>query len=159
MEKKHRGDGLDAIDKELLALLQENAKYTHKELAAKLGLTVTPVYERVKRLEKDGYIRKYAAILDRKKVGKGLLVFCHLSLSEHTAEVIKGFEQAIGDIEEVLECYHISGTSDYLLKICLEDIDTYHKFIIHRLVNIPGIANLRSDFVMHEIKDSNILKV
>lgn len=159
MDKKQYLEDLDHIDRELLVLLQQNAKYTNKELAAKLGLTVTPVYERVKRLERDGYIKQYAAVLDRAKVGKRLIVFCHLSLKEHTTDMLSDFEGSIVEVKEVLECYHISGTSDYLLKVCLEDIDAYHHFLMTRLVNIPGIVNLKSDFVMNEIKNSMTLEV
>lgn len=150
---------LDDIDKRLLLLLQENAKYTHKELAAKLGLTTTPVYERVKRLEKDGYIKRYVAIVDRKMVHRALMVFCSITLKEHTKETLATFEKAARGLEEVLECYHIAGTSDYLLKICVKDIDAYHYFAMHKLVGISNIANVRSDFVMNEIKSHTSISV
>ncbi len=154
MEKKFQELTLDAIDRQLLELLQENAKYTNKELAGKLGLTVTPIYERVKRLEKEGYIAKYVALLDRSKVEKGLMALCRLSLKAHTREALSAFESSIVRLKEVQECFHISGSSDYLLKICTADMEAYHHFVMHTLVNIPGIINLNSEFVMHEIKNT-----
>jgi len=108
---------LDSTDKEILKLLQSNGKYTIKEIASKLNLTSTPIFERIKRLENDGYIESYKAILNRKKIGLSLLAFCNISLKSHEANYISKFEKDILQFSEVIECYHVGGMFDYLIKV------------------------------------------
>ncbi len=145
---------LDATDKKLLTLLQNDAKLTTKQLAHHLGLTLTPVFERIKRLEKQGAISKYVAILNKEKIGRKLIAFCNVSIKEHSREFIHNFESQIIDFPEVMECYHIAGMYDYMLKINTRDMDSYHDFIYNKLATIENIGNVRSSFVMNELKNS-----
>lgn len=142
----------DKTDRHLLMLLQQDAKLTTRQLAHHLNLTVTPVYERVRKLEKAGYISKYVALTNKKKLGKLLTVFCHVSLKEHNKAMIHEFEEQINHIPEVMECHHIAGIHDYLLKVVTDDMDAYHHFVYNKLTAIGNIANVNSSFVMNEIK-------
>jgi DNA-binding Lrp family transcriptional regulator len=143
---------LDTQDIKLLKLLEANAKLTNKELAAQLGLTITPVHERVKKLEREGYVTRYKAEIDRKKVGLSLLVFCSVSLKNHQREFIEKFEQDVMHLDEVVECYHTGGMFDYLLKVMVSDMEVYQKFVSNKLADLDNIGNVRSSFVMSEIK-------
>lgn len=143
---------LDRTDIELLTILQENARYTTKELAAKVHLSTTPVFERVKRLEKEGYIKKYMAVLDAEKIGKGFIVFCSVKLKSVSYEGSTSFTQAISRIPEVTECYNISGAFDYLLKIYAPDMKYYQDFVHKVLGRLEAVASLESTFVMDEVK-------
>ena len=119
-----------------------------------LGLTLTPVFERIKKLEKQGAISKYVAILNKEKIGRKLIAFCNVSIKEHSREFIHNFESQIIDFPEVMECYHIAGMYDYMLKINTRDMDSYHDFIYNKLATIENIGNVRSSFVMNELKNS-----
>ena len=143
---------LDAIDKSILKMLQEDAHITNREISLQLHLTTTPVHERIKRLEKDGYIKKYVAILDKEKLDKGLTVFCNVSLKQHTNENGKKLVQEIQSIPEVVECYNIAGDYDFLLKILVKDMPAYQKFVLGVLGTIKSIGSVKSVFVMGEIK-------
>ena len=145
---------IDPTDKSILALLQKDGKITYKEVASQLNITTTPVYERIKRLEREGYIKSYKAILDRKKIGLNLLVFCNISLKEHQASYLAQFEKDIKEFNEVIACYHIAGMYDYLIKISVEDMDVYQHFIANKLANIKNIARVQSSFVMTEVKSA-----
>ncbi len=145
---------IDSTDKSILALLQKDGKITFKEVASQLNLTTTPVYERIKRLEREGYIKSYKAILDRKKIGLNLLVFCNVSLKEHQASFLVQFEKDIKEFNEVIACYHIAGMYDYLIKISVQDMDVYQDFIANKLANIKNIARVQSSFVMTEVKSA-----
>ncbi len=143
---------LDTIDLQILDLLSKNGKLGNKEIAAVIGLSTTPTFERVKRLEKKGIIKGYIAILDKKKIGKGLKVFCQVSLKSHNAEIIDGFEAEIIHLSEVSACYHIAGDFDYSLFIEVADMDEYQQFLKQKLANIPNIANVQTAFVMSTLK-------
>ncbi len=143
---------LDAIDLQILDLLSKNGKLGNKEIAAAIGLSTTPTFERVKRLEKKGIIKGYVAILDKKKIGKGLKVFCQVSLKSHNAEIIDGFEAEIVHLSEISACYHIAGDFDYSLFIEVADMDEYQQFLKQKLANIPNIANVQTAFVMSTLK-------
>ena len=145
---------IDPTDKSILALLQKDGKITYKEVASQLNLTTTPVYERIKRLEREGYIKSYKAILDRKKIGLNLLVFCNISLKEHQASFLVQFEKDIKEFNEVIACYHIAGMYDYLIKISVQDMDVYQHFMANKLANIKNIARVQSSFVMTEVKSA-----
>lgn len=145
---------IDSIDKDILRMLQEDAHITNREISLKLHLTTTPVHERIKRLEKDGYIKKYVAILDKEKLEKGLIVFCNVSLKQHTNENGKKFVQEIQSIPEVVECYNIAGDYDFLLKILVKDMPAYQKFVLDVLGTLKSIGSVKSVFVMGEIKHS-----
>jgi len=122
---------MDSIDKKLLYLLQTDAKKTTKELALKLNLSVTAVYERIKKLEREGIIEKYVALINRLKVEKGFVVFCHLKLIQHTREFVTTFEKEITQLKEVIECHHVSGDYDYILKIVVKDMEEYREFLVN----------------------------
>ena len=144
----------DATDVQLLSLLQENSKKTTKEYANNLGLSTTAVYERIKRLEKSGVITNYVALLDRKKVNKAFLVFCHVKLIQHIKEYVLQFEREVLKLDEVAECYHISGDYDYILKIHVRDIEAYRDFMVTKLTAISNIGSTQSSFAINEVKHS-----
>jgi DNA-binding Lrp family transcriptional regulator len=143
---------LDDLDRKIISLLRENAKLGNKEIAAEIGLSVTPTFERIKRLERQGIIQKYVAILDKKKIGKGLHVLCQVSLKAHNLELLLGFEDEVVHLNEVSACYHIAGNYDYLLSIEVKDMDEYQLFLKEKLASIPNIANVQSSFVMSTLK-------
>ncbi len=145
---------IDAIDKSILRMLQHNSKLTIKEIAGKLNLTPTPIFERIKRLENENYITSYKAVIDRKKVGLSLLVFCNISLNQHEASFISKFEKDIQQFTEVIECYHIGGMFDYLLKVVVKDMDIYQNFIAKKLASVDNIRQVQSAFVMTEVKST-----
>lgn len=145
-------ENLDKIDLELLRTLQTNSRLTTKELAAKVNLSTTPVFERVKRLESEGYIRKYVAVLDAEKLNRGFVVFCTVKLMQLTHGIANNFTKLIREVPEVTECYNISGEYDYLIKVCAPDMRYYREFILNVLGKIDGLGSLSSMFVMDEIK-------
>lgn len=143
---------LDEKDKEILRVLQHEARLTNKELAAKVHLSTTPTYERVKRLERTGYIKQYATILDAQKLNKGFTVFCSVKLRQLNAERAIAFEELMNGIEEVTECYNISGAFDFMLRVQSPDMRTYQQFLLNVLGRHDNIASLESTFVMEEVK-------
>ena len=142
----------DIIDLEILRALQENAKLTTKELASAVNLSTTPVFERLKRLERKGYIKKYTAILDAEKMKMGFMVFCNVKLKNMNRQIADDFETRIKEITEVTECYNTSGNFDYLLKIHVENMQQYREFLFNKLGKIDSLGTLESVFVMREIK-------
>jgi len=150
---------IDTIDKSILRILQQNSKLTIKEIANKLNLTSTPIFERIKRLEKGQYIASYKAVIDRKKVGLSLLVFCNISLNQHEASFICKFEKDIQQFTEVIECYHIGGMFDYLLKVVVQDMDAYQHFVAKKLASVDNIRQVQSAFVMTEVKSTANLPI
>ncbi len=147
-------DILDETDLQLLRTLQKNAKLTTKELAEAVHLTPTPVFERQKRLEKQGYIKKYIAVLDADKLGMGLQVFCKVKLKQINHEIADAFTRRIMRIPEVTECYNTSGAYDYLLKVRAQSMKQYQEFILNKLGEIENLSSIESTFVMSEIKQS-----
>ena len=145
---------MDVIDKKLLALLQQDTKKTTKELSLKLNLSVTAVYERIKKLERDGIISKYIAVLDRTKIDKRFMVFCHIKLIQHTKEFLTKFEQEVIKLEEVLECFHVSGDYDYILKIYVKDMEAYREFMVTKLTTLQHIGSTHSAFMISEVKST-----
>ncbi|MGH2667484.1 Lrp/AsnC family transcriptional regulator [Flavobacterium sp.] len=144
----------DTIDKNLLKLLQTDSKKTTKELSLKLNLSVTAVYERIKKLEKEGIISNYVALLNRNKIEKGFVVFCHLKLMQHTKEFISQFEKEVVLLNEVLECFHVSGDYDYILKICVKDMEEYREFMVTKLTTLQHIGSTHSTFMIGEVKNT-----
>ena len=145
---------MDAIDKKLLGLLQEDTKKTTKELSMVLNLSVTAVYERIKKLEREGVISKYVAILDRNKVEKAFVVFCHIKLIQHTKDLIHTFESEVIKLDEVLECFHVSGDYDYMLKGHVKDMDEFREFMVTKLTGLKHIGSTHSSFMIGEVKNS-----
>ena len=148
---------LDEKDLAILRLLQQNAKLTVREIAATIHLSPTPVHERIKRMEANGVIKQYATLLDHRKVQKGIMVICYISLKEHNRKIAKVFIDAVTNFPEVLECYNISGQFDFMLKIVSENMETYHDFYLHKLSMIKGISHTQSTFVMGILKDTHQL--
>ena len=142
---------LDDIDLRILSLLQRDGKMTIKEVASQLSLTMTPVYERIRKMEREGVIRKYMALLDRKKLGYEMLVFCEVSLKSHSIEYIQQFTESIAVVHEVVECYHIAGRYDFLLKVVVKTMDDYQKFVLTRLSSLDNIGRVQSLFVLREV--------
>ncbi|UFH35215.1 Lrp/AsnC family transcriptional regulator [Flavobacterium acetivorans] len=150
---------LDLIDKKLLKLLQTNSKKTTKELSLDLNLSVTAVYERIKKLEREGIIDKYVAVVNKSKVEKGFVVFCHLKLIQHTKEFLTKFESEVVKLKEVLECYHVSGDYDYILKIVVKDMEAYREFLVTKLTILQHIGSTHSTFMISEVKSTSVVDV
>ncbi len=148
---------IDLKDRELLALLQEDSKWTTKEYANRLGLSTTAVYERIKRLEKTGVITKYVALVDKNKVNKAFMVLCHVKLIQHIKDYVLQFEREVVQLEEVSECHHISGDYDYILKVHVSDMETYREFMVTKLTAIKNIGSTQSSFVINEVKYSTAI--
>lgn len=147
----------DTTDKMLLEYLQHDSKQTNKELSNKLGLSVTAVYERIKKLEKEGFINKYVALVNKEKIEKAFVVFCHIKLVQHAQDYVIKFEKEVTNINEVLECYHISGDYDYLLKVLVEDMAAFREFMVKKLTTINHIGSTHSMFVINEVKHSTAI--
>lgn len=145
---------LDATDNKLLTLLQDNTKQTTKELSLKLNLSVTAVYERIKKLERDGFIEKYVALVNKKKISRDFVVFCHIKLIQHTKEFLRKFEQEVVLLDEVLECFHVSGDYDYILKVCVQNMEAYREFMVTKLTTLHHIGSTHSTFMISEVKST-----
>ncbi|CAD0225839.1 Lrp/AsnC family transcriptional regulator [Chryseobacterium sp. D764] len=146
---------LDDKDVQLLRLLQKNAKLTVKELAKEVNLSTSPVFERVKRLEQEGFVKRYAAVLDAEKLNRGFTVFCQIKLKIHDRSVGYDFVKEILEIEEVAECYNISGDFDFLLKVQVRDMKHYQDFVFNKLGSVDSIGSTHSTFVMAEVKNNH----
>ena len=143
---------LDDIDIGILKLLQEDSRLTHKEIAHRLHKTITPIHIRIKRLQDEGYIKRFTAILDPKKIGKGLIGYIQVQLVKHSEESLTIFMQEAVKLGEVMECYHMTGAFDFLLRIAIKDMDEYNKLLMKKLANLPGVGMMQSFFVMSEAK-------
>ncbi|MDX1279095.1 Lrp/AsnC family transcriptional regulator [Oceanihabitans sediminis] len=149
----------DAIDRKLIQLLQEDSKQTNKELSNKLNLSVTAVYERIKKLENHNVINKYVALINNDKIEKSFVTFCHVKLIQHTQEYVIKFEEEVANLPEVLECYHISGDYDYLLKVIVKDMGAFREFMVNRLTKINHIGSTLSMFVINEVKHTTAISI
>ena len=143
---------LDEKDMDILRALQQNARLTNKELAAKVHLSTTPTYERVKRLERTGFIKQYATILNADLLNKGFAVFCSIKLRRLNSDKALEFCEMIKGIPEVTECYNISGSFDYLLRIQSPDMKYYKQFLLNVIGRHDNISSIESTFVMEEVK-------
>lgn len=146
---------IDEIDLQLLRLLQKDADITTKELAQRVNLTNTPVFDRIKRLKKEGYIKKTTAVLCSEKLDVSLIVFCNITLKEHTKEIGNQFVKDIMFLKEVTECYNTSGDFDFLLKVMVKDMKHYQSFVLQSLGSVKNIGSAHSTFVMGEIKNNH----
>ncbi len=144
---------LDVLDLKIMAVLKENSKLSYKEIADKIGLSTTPTYERIKRLEKNKVILQYTILENKPILNKGMKVYCHVSLKSHNLELIELFEKQIIKLDEVVQCNHIAGNMDYLLFVEVKDMDAYQVFLRTKLASIPNIANVQSSFVMKSLKN------
>ncbi len=147
----------DPKDVAILRLLQGNARITVKEISEKIHLSTTPVYERIKRMEETGIIKQYATLVEPSKVKKGLLVICYVSLKEHSKTAGAKFIKTIQALDEIIECYNISGAFDFMLKIAVENMDAYYNFHVNKLSEVDNIGNVQSTFVMGVIKQTHVL--
>jgi Lrp/AsnC family leucine-responsive transcriptional regulator len=150
---------LDSIDKIILEILQTDSNQSIKQIAFQLNLTNTPVYERIKKLEKSGIIEGYSAKINPKKMGKELMIFTNVSLKEHTKSFLLNFESEIQTLKEVIECHHVSGEHDYFLKVLVKNMDDYRDFLTNKLAKIANIGNVHSSFVVAEVKKSALIYV
>ncbi len=147
----------DATDKKLLEFLQTDSKQTNKALSNKLNLSVTAVYERIKKLEKEGFVNKYVALVNKEQVDKSFVAFCHIKLIQHTQDYVMKFEKEVANLTEVLECYHISGDYDYLLKVIVKDMVAFREFMVKKLTSINHIGSTHSMFVINEVKHTTAI--
>ena len=148
-------NSLDKIDSKILSLLQQNSDRTTKSIANELGMTTTPIFERIKKLEQQGYIKKYVALLNHKKIGLKQTVFIGITLQGHTRSYLEKFVKQINSFPEIIECHRVSGNFDYLLKLVVEDIEAYEKFIITKLTLLPYLGNVQSLITLSTGKDTN----
>ncbi|GAA0891432.1 Lrp/AsnC family transcriptional regulator [Fulvivirga kasyanovii] len=150
---------LDKIDRRILEILQANAKITNAQLANEIGLSPAPTLERVKKLEVSGIIKSYHAMLDNEKVGLGVSTFVMVSLKGHNKVNIEAFTQAINEIDEVIECHHITGSGDFILKIIAQDIAAYQKLMLEKVTNIEVVDNMQSLVILSTFKDSKVMPI
>mgnify|MGYP002632531624 FL=1 len=149
----------DAIDKKLLEQLQIDNKQTNKELSGKLNLSITAVYERIKKLENNGVIDKYVALINKEKIDKAFVAFCHVKLMQHSHEFVTRFEKEVIKIDEVVECYHVSGDYDYLIKVHVKDMEAFRDFMVNKLTTISHIGSTHSMFVINEVKHTTAISI
>lgn len=150
---------LDATDKKLLGLIQRDCKQTTKALSLQLDLSVTAVYERIKKLESAGIITDYIALVSKEKTDKNFVAYAHIKLKQHTQENVVEFETKAVQLEDVLECYHISGEFDFLLKVVFKDMKAYREFMVEKLTRLDQIGSSHSMFVIKEVKQTYAIKV
>ena len=148
---------LDTKDLSILRLLQQNARITVKEISEKIHLSTTPVHERIKRMEESGVIKQYTTLLDPAKVKRGLMVICYVSLKQHSKNAGDKFIKTILELNEVIECYSISGEFDFMLKVVAEDMNTYYDFHVNRLSPIENMGHVQSVFVMGIVKQTPVV--
>lgn len=149
---------LDKVDRKILELLQTDGRMTVKEISNRLNLSTTPIFERIKKLERSGIIDHYSAILNTEKLGKKLTAFAHISLKEHTKELVREFEEKILTIPEVMECHYVTGGADFIIKILVEDMDEYKEFVMDKLFEVPNIGNIESYLSLVEKKKTNVIQ-
>lgn len=149
----------DVIDQKLIQFLQEDSKQTNKELSNKLNLSVTAVYERIKKLENQGVIEKYVALISKEKINKSFVAFCHIKLVQHSQEYVVKFEEEVTKLQEVLACYHISGDYDYLLKVLVKDMEAFREFMVNRLTKINHIGSTHSMFMINQVKHTTAINI
>lgn len=154
MQKKTYTENLDSVDIQILRSLQQDARITIKDLSREVNLSASPVFERIKRMEREGYIKRYVTVLDAEKLHKGFIVFCSVRLSPLNKKVAEEFCKIIQNIPEVTECYNISGHYDYLLKVHSPDMKYYQEFILNTLGQLSMLGSLESTFVMEEVKNA-----
>lgn len=145
---------LDEIDKRILVILQRNAKITNAQLSQDIGLSPAPTLERVKKLEQSGLVKSYHAELDTEMLGLGVQMFVQVQLKGHNKQNIDMFMDAIRDVPEVIECHHVTGSSDLILKVISRDISTYQKFMLENISEISVVDNLQSMVILSTLKDS-----
>lgn len=150
---------LDNIDYKLIELLQQNCKQTTKEMADQLDLSTTAVYERIKKLEKQNIITDYVAIINKDKINRSFMAISHIKIKSHSKDAILRFEKKVNQIPEVLECFHVSGEYDYILKIGVKDMEAYREFMLSKLTTMEEVQSTHSMFVIKEVKNLRTYQV
>ena len=150
---------MDSKDREIIKALQRNGRLTNQDLAAQVNLSPSPCLRRTRALEEKGVIKGYTAIVDERAYGLPVTALVRIRLSSHTGDVVKLFEKKVHETEQILDCYVITGSEDYLLRVLVEDLKSYEEFVRHKLHNIPGIASLDSSFAYGVLKQSNVFPV
>lgn len=150
---------LDALDRKILESLQADGRISVADLAAKVGLSPSPCLRRVRNLEKAGVISRYVALLDQRAVGLPVSVFVSIKLEKQKQESLDRFEKAIQRWPEILECYLMTGSRDYWLRVVVPDLDAYERFVKQKLTRIEGIASIESSFALQQVKYSNVLPI
>ena len=145
---------LDTVDLQVLDTLQKNSRITTKNLAKQLGLTTTPVFERIKKLEREKIIDNYVALVNPKKMGLSMSAFISISLKEHTRSFLDKFIDKVNSFKEVTECYHIAGDNDFILKVIVKDIDAYQTFILTKLSLVSHLGHVKTQFILSKIKNT-----
>lgn len=158
-QKSARLRPLDRTDRHILEVLQQDGRISNVALAKKVNLTPTPCLERVRRLEREGYITGYAALLDPKMVGAGLLVFVEISLLRNSPDAFSDFRREACKLTGILECHLVSGNFDYLIKARVKDMDEYRKLLGEKILPLPGVSDSRSYVVMEEVKETTELQL
>lgn len=148
---------LDNIDIRILDAVQRDARLTIKELADRIHLSASPTFERLKRLEREGFIKHYGAVVDHHKLGNDVIVLCNVRLKQHTHDMITQFMERVQSIEQVTECYNTTGDYDFLIKVFARDMQDYQDFMLNTLGNIPCVGSLHSVIVIGEVKDSHVI--
>jgi Lrp/AsnC family leucine-responsive transcriptional regulator len=150
---------MDSKDREIIKALQRNGRLTNQALAAQVNLSPSPCLRRTRALEEKGVIKGYTAIVDERAYGLPVTALVRIRLSSHTGDVVKLFEKKVHETEQILDCYVITGSEDYLLRVLVEDLKSYEEFVRHKLHNIPGIASIDSSFAYGVLKQSNVFPV
>jgi len=148
---------LDKIDRKILTLLQEDCRVTIKEMAIRFNLSTTPIFNRIKRMEKSGIIDRYVAILNPDKVGKKFSAFCHVSLKNHSKILVQQFVENMNALKEVMECHYVTGNADFILKVITKDIESYNLFIIEKLFRVENIGKVESLISMAVSKKTHVI--
>jgi Lrp/AsnC family transcriptional regulator, leucine-responsive regulatory protein len=148
---------LDKIDKKILEILQINAKITNAQLSKEIGLSPAPTLERVKKLESSGVITSYHAKLNTEKIGLGISTFVQISLTGHDKKSIKTFIDEVNKIDEIIECHHVTGTSDFILRVIAQNIASYQQLMLDKVNEIPVVDSLQSQVILSTFKDSKAL--
>jgi len=152
-------NSLDELDRQLLRLLQTDGRISNVDLAARVNLSPSAVHARLRRLEQRGYIQKYVAILNREQMGYDMLCFVNISLQTHKRELVENFKTTITQMPEVLECHHLTGEYDYLLKVAVRNRKDLHRFVVDNLTPIPGMAKIHTSVVLATEKDTTALPI
>jgi len=150
---------MDNKDRDIIKALQRNGRLTNQDLAAQVNLSPSPCLRRTRALEEKGVIKGYTAIVDERAYGLPVTALVRIRLSSHTGDVVKLFEKKVHETEQILDCYVITGSEDYLLRVLVEDLKSYEEFVRHKLHNIPGIASIDSSFAYGVLKQSNVFPV
>jgi DNA-binding Lrp family transcriptional regulator len=149
----------DEVDSKILMMLQEDSRRTIKEISKVLKLTPTPVFERIKKLERSGIIKQYVAILDNNKIGRKLQAFIDISIKDHSKRAIEAFIEEVISHPEVMECFHMTGDSDFLLKVLLHDVEQCNDYVLNKLSGVPNIGKIETRFSLSTRKNTHLIRI